>query len=123
MLKQTGCECSETKQVRYRWRLTVQSPGGTPDAGGHVDLTDDANWTTMGTIKANFITRGSREGRVFDQVQAEVSHIVETRSSRFSRSIHPMWRLVFQGRKFNIVAAVDKNEERQVVQIHLTEVI
>jgi len=117
------CACPTTAGKRYRWTMTVQSPSGTADEFGHTDLTDDANWTTAGNIKANFITKGTKEGRVFDQVQAEVTHIIETRSTSLSRSIHPEDRIVFDGRKFNVTGSYDLNEERQVVQVLLTEVV
>jgi head-tail adaptor len=117
------CACPETGRKRYRHTVRIESPGGTADESGHVDLTDDANWTSIGNVKANFITKGSREGRIFDQVQAEVTHIIETPSTVLSRSIHPEDRVVFDGRKFNVTAAYDVNEERHEVQVHLTEVV
>ena len=123
MLKQSQCECEGMAAVRYRHTLTVQSPAGTPDAGGHPDLTDPDNWDSIGNIRANFITRGGREGRVFDQVSAEVTSIVETPWNNFSRSIHPNMRLLFGTRIFNIVSAFDVDESRQKVRIHITEVI
>lgn len=102
--------------------MTIEEPGGTPDAAGHVDLTLDANWDRSGRIKVRFITKGGREGRIFDQVQAEVTHVVETRATAFSRRILPAWRGRFDGRKFNITAAFNVNEERRgIVQLHLTE--
>src|SRR5690606_39673685 len=117
------CACPTTAGKRYRWSMTVQSPSGTADEFGHTDLTDDANWITAGNIKANFITKGTKEGRVFDQVQAEVTHIIETRSTSLSRSIHPVDRIVFGERKFNVNGSYDTDQERQAEQVMLTEVV
>lgn len=121
MLKHSQCECDPSKIKNYRYTLTVHSPGGTADAGGHVDLTDDDNWTTEGTIKANFVTKGGREYINGERVNAEVSHLLETPSNNFSRSIETSWRLTFQGRKFGILAAYDKDEMRQEVHLQVKE--
>lgn len=114
-------DCPAAKS--YRYTLTVQTPGGTAGDDGHVDLTSDANWDTAGTIKGNFLTRGGRESRIFDQVQGEVTGIIETPSNNFTRSIHPESRLVFETRKLNVQAVIDVDERRQIVHIHYTEVV
>lgn len=109
----------------YRWTLTVQKPNPAASAGdgGHVDWTDDDNWTDAGIIKGRFLSRGGRESKVFDQVQAETSLIVETPSTGFSRRIHPNWRLVdCDDIKFNIIAAYDVDRERRKVRLELVEV-
>jgi hypothetical protein len=46
---------------------------------------------------------------------------LETISTNFSRGILPSWRLVFGSRKFEILSAVDVNEERRMVQIEAKE--
>ena len=94
------CECpSKSAPNKYRYWITVQSVTGTADASGHIDLSDDSNWSSAGTIKGNFLSRGGREGKIFDQVQVEASHIVETPSTPFSRAINETQRLQFDSRK------------------------
>ena len=115
------CACPEVATKRFRWTVAVQSPSGTPDAHGHVDLTDAANWTALGNIRVNFITQGAREKFTYDQTHAEVTHMLETRSTTLSRSIQPDDRVIFDGRTFNVTGVYDVNEERQVVHIMLTE--
>lgn len=118
-----NCGCKTEERVRYRHRVTVQKPKTTQDGAGHVNLTEDANWTNAGTWQVRFITRGGRESRVFDQVQAETTHIVEGHSTPFTRTIIPKWRLKFGTRVLNITAAYDVNEERGKVRCECTEAV
>lgn len=109
----------------YRHKLTVEQVKSDASAGddGHVDLTDDDNWEAADTIKGRFISKGGREGRIFDQVEAEVTDIVETPSSDFSRSIHPKQRIKdTDGVKYNISAAYDVDRQRKVVRLELVKV-
>src|SRR5687768_5420357 len=99
MLKQSQCGCEGAK--RY-YTLTVQSPAGTAGADGHVDLTSSSNWTTQVTIKANFFSKGGREFVSGQKVQADVSHLLDTASTNFSRAIEPEWRLTMDSRIFHI---------------------
>lgn len=118
--------CEKKPRPKYRHTLTVQTPdpNATPGDGGIVDLTNDDNWADAGTIKGNFISRGGRESRVFDQVEAEISDIVETPSTGFSRTIHPKMRILDSDSvKYNISAAYDVDRVRRVVRIHLVKVL
>jgi SPP1 family predicted phage head-tail adaptor len=120
MLRQSQCDCGNGEAKRWH-TLTVQSPAGTAGSDGHIDYTDDANWTTEGKIKAYFVSRSGREFVQARQVQADHTQTVETISSNFSRGILPSWRLVFGSRKFEIASVVDLNEMRQTVQIEVKE--
>lgn len=102
-------------------RVVIERPNTTGDAAGHVDLSDDSNWTEVGKRWAAFVTRGGREARVFDQVQAETSHIIELQSDSLTRTIIPKWRLKLGTRKFNISAAYDVDENRKRVRVEATE--
>jgi head-tail adaptor len=108
---------------RYHYRVVIQEPSGEPDATGHVDLTDPANWKQYTAIRVNFITKGGREGRMFDQIQSQVNLLAHTRSTKQTRGIHPDMRLIHDGRTFNISAAYDVNESKDVVQLELIEVV
>ena len=108
---------------RYPKWLTIEKPSATKDAAGHVDLSVDSNWSQIHKIKGRFITKGGREGRIFDQVHADVTHVIETRSTAFSRTLIPKWRLKMDGRKFNIAAAYDVDEARKIVRIEAIEAV
>lgn len=101
--------------------LTVQSPSGTAGDDGHFDPTDSDNWTTEGTIRGSFTSRGGREFIKGQKVSADVSHVIEVPSTSFSRSIQPEWRVRFDSRTFQVVAAYDVNEARQTVRIEVRE--
>lgn len=116
------CECSTKQRTRYRHWITVESISGTADASGHIDLSVSSNWSSAGKIKGNFISRGGRESFKYDQVQVDASHIVETPSTTFSRSINETYRLSFNSRIYNILLADDVDQARETVRLYLTEV-
>lgn len=113
------CGCDHAGE-RNR-RVTVESPSGTADAAGHVDLTIDSSWTDEGQRWAKVITRGGSESRVFNQVQAETTHIVEMNSDGLTRTIIPKWRLKLGNRNLNITAAYDVDDQRQTVRCECIE--
>jgi head-tail adaptor len=115
-------KCSDCQQKpRYRYTLTLQSITGTADSYGQIDLTDDDNWTNLGTILANFMSKGGREFTQAQRVQADVSMLAETPSNNFSRSITPAMRIIYKSRVLQITAAYDVDEQRETVRIHLME--
>ena len=116
--------CTPCKEMPVMTRrVTLQKPntGVAADAGNHVDLTDDDNWLTVATRKCIIKTRGGSESYRFAQVQAEVTHLIDMRSDSVTRQVGPTWRLDFEGRKFDIVAAYDVDESRRTVRIHAVE--
>jgi len=116
------CQCSAPPTTVYRHWVTIQQPSGTPDASGHIDWEDSSNWSSYGQLKVNFLSRGGREGRVFDQIQVEATHIAEAPSTTASRAVDESMRLVFDSRNYNITLVDDVDESRQVVRLYLTEV-
>lgn len=113
------CDCDSIGQ-RNR-RLAIERPKTTPDNAGHVDLSQDSNWTEVGKRWASMTTRGGRESRVFDQVQAEVSHLIGLPYDSLTKTIIPKWRLKMGTRRFNITAAYDVDEERRTIRVEATE--
>jgi head-tail adaptor len=99
------------------------NPSATPGADNRVDLTLNSNWIPVNSRAATFKTRGGTEGRIFNQVQAEVSHIIEMRSDPLTRQINPTWRLRYRQQVFNIVAAFDVDMRKKIVRIHAIEVV
>lgn len=82
----------------------IQRPGTTPDAGGHVDLTQNSNWNPVGSRKFRFVSHGGREGRVFDQVQAETTHVLELTEDPLTKTILPKWRMKYGSAYLNFTA-------------------
>jgi head-tail adaptor len=60
------------------------SPTAVPDGGGHVDPTDDANWTVYCTRRANVVGTGSRE-----QVSPDMSQMTTLNSYRVTLRYDP----------------------------------
>lgn len=116
------CNNCQEMPPRFIQTITVERPRTTAvDDSGQIDLNDDANWITVGQIKANIITKGGSESYLFKQVHAETDMIVKSPSTEISRSIVPSWRLRFQGRKLNVIASDLINLTGRVVQTEVTE--
>lgn len=113
--------CQEKFDYRSMHRVSVQRPAGTPGVSGHVDLSDDSNWQSMGSRWASFKTRGGSEGVLFDQVQADVSHVIEMPYDSLTRTIGPRWRLTMQGRVFHITNVHDVDEQRRRIRVYAAE--
>lgn len=113
------CDCPETPVFRHT--LTVEKPGTTVDAAGHVDLTDDANWVTVGNVRASFKTKGGREWFVFKQTQAETTLVADMPATTISRAIIPKWRLRFGARKMEVVASYLIDETGQIWRVEVKE--
>lgn len=103
-------------------RVSIEKPRDNPGADGHTDLENPANWRTVDSRACRFVTKGGREGMVFQQVRAEVTHVIEMRSDPVTRGILPTWRLRMDCRVFNVTAAYDKDERKQTVYVEVTEV-
>lgn len=115
--------CDEMKLLDQR--VSIERPKSSDNAGpdGHVDLTDPANWELVEFRQCRFLSRGGREGRAYLQVRADVSHIIEFNSDPLTRGIQSTWRFgLGECRKFNVVAAFDKDEKKQKVWCHVVEV-
>jgi len=111
----------KTGSGRFRTPVVIQKPRTATDAVNHADLSVDANWEDVASDRAAFQTRGGSESRVFDQIQAETTHLIELRSSPISRSIIPTWRLRIGHRKFNVRAAYEVDERGRLLRIEATE--
>lgn len=114
-----GNNCGE--HVRYPYKLTVQKPSATLDSAGHIDLTDDDNWTTAYVIRGRFLSSGGREFQQAKQTFAELTHVIETPSTPGTRTIQARWRVLWGTRTFEIKAAYDVDEARRIVRLETTE--
>lgn len=85
----------------------VQKPGTTPDAAGHVDLSQASNWSAAGTRRFRFLRHGGREGRVFDQVQADTTHVLEMQLDSLTKTMLPKWRIKYGTSLLNITAVYE----------------
>jgi SPP1 family predicted phage head-tail adaptor len=116
--------CSPCKtQRKLRNRITVEQVKESPTVDGNdeVNLTLDANWETYITRDCAFESLSGTERFASEAIQAGQTHRIWLRSDSYSRAITTRMRVQFEGRKFNILAAVDKNEERLWVRLDVAE--
>ena len=104
---------------RFDKRITLQSRSATLDAyGQQID-----SWSDIATVWANVKPIGGREKLKAIQVDSILSHTV---AIRYNASFMPprtvdAWRIVYNGRLFNIMAAMDLNEERKYIIFDCSE--
>lgn len=103
--------------------VTVEKVSATPDAGGDIDETDDANWVACGSEWVAFTTKGSREFFRNQQVAEDITHQITMRWSVKSSSYTTGMRLKMDGRKFNIAAPpINVDEKNEWLLIATKEV-
>lgn len=117
-MARTGLVCGRLPKQK---RVGIQRINGTADAAGHIDLTSDDSWTTVGKRWAQIITRGGKENYRFNEVKADVVALVEMRSDSLTRSVTSRDRLTLGSRILDIDAAYDMNEAREKVVCHVVE--
>lgn len=107
---------------RYIRTLTVEKQGTTVEDDGQPD-TDDSNWISQGTIKANFKTDGGSETHSNKQTQAHTVTTITTPKTTLSMSLttDPSQRLRWGTRIFNIEAAWRNDETGREVTIKAIE--
>jgi head-tail adaptor len=113
--------CKDEPRLTDRVTIEKPDPAATAGAGGHVDLSDDDNWTTVASRYASVRTRGGLEARAAEQTQGVNLLMVEMRSDPVTRTIQPNWRLKLDTRVFNIEAAYDIDNAKQFVRCEVKE--
>ena len=94
-------------------RITLQSRSATLDDYGQ----QSNSWTDVATVWANIKPVSGREKMKAMQVDSILSHTVAV---RYNATFMPprtvdAWRIVYNGRYFNIIAAMDLEEARQYI--------
>jgi head-tail adaptor len=115
--------CKSEPVLNSRITIEKPDPAATAGASGVVDLTDDDNWTEVGSRDASVKTPGGNEAQSLQQVQAFVYRTIEMRSDSTTRSIIPTWRLRLDGKKLNIRTAYDVDNARQWVRVETQEAV
>lgn len=122
------CACP-AMPPRMTSRLQIQKPndGATPDAAGHVELSDDANWISVGSRPCNVFTRGGSEKWRFNQVSAEISRIVHFQYGPLAKQIQPRWRLRKNDsgtmKAWDVATAFIVDDAKKIIEVHCTEVV
>ena len=106
---------------RRNVKVVIQAKGTNPDATGHKVPNWDGDTFER---SAAVITRGGAENRRFDQLRAEVSHIVYLVYDSRTRGITPAdFRLKLGDRVLNIGAAFDIDQAHAEIELHCTEIM
>ena len=81
------------------------------------------SWTRLLETRAAMATTGGREFADGGGTAADVTHVLRIRSSRLARTITPKNRLIHDGRTFEILAAVDRDGRRRVIDLQCKEAV
>lgn len=98
-------KCCTTNTPKLNNLVTVHAlkTSLTPNAGGHVDETDETKWRQVGREWAAVKTMGTREVVIDDQVRAFSTHEWTIRCPRNGESPYTTgMQLRMGGRRFNI---------------------
>lgn len=104
----------EAGKIRHKIVIERLNPNATPDAAGHIDETDSANWEAFWRPWANLIPRNSREFIGADRVQADITHQIEIRYSDKAYQVSSDMRVKYGNRRFNILSEPYDVDERRV---------
>jgi|CXWL01.1.fsa_nt_gi SPP1 family predicted phage head-tail adaptor len=110
----------EVGAARRNDLVTVEIDEGTKDASGH----HVPDYAAKFDRSAEVLTRGGAETRKFDQLRADVSHIVKVTYDPETKLIRPRThRLDLDGRKLNIGASFDVDNKHVEIELHCTEIV
>jgi SPP1 family predicted phage head-tail adaptor len=111
---QTQAAGERNKRVIVEWNDPVTNADGQ----------QTENWVRKFPHWAEIVPRAGREARRFDQVRAEVDHIIRMLHTSLSSQIKPAdWRVKFGTRVFNIGAAFTVKEQQAIVELQCTEIV
>jgi len=114
-----------TQAGQFHKEVVIRKPDpeATRDASGRVDLSDDKNWTTHAHRFARFVNQAGREFFQAQQVQADVTDIVELFYDKETASITPTYRLEFDDRKLEILSVFNVAERNTTMKLVCKEAV
>ena len=101
----------------YDKRVTFEVLNGTPNAHGEIDNTDPANWKDYTVAYCSVMSKGGREFWKVDQVSADVSHVWHTQWTEKLDNLTTDMRLTWEGRTYEILAAIDIDLAHEEIEI------
>jgi SPP1 family predicted phage head-tail adaptor len=102
---------------KYNRKITVQQLSGSADAHGHIDNTDNSNWSTYTTAFAEVLSKGGREFWKVDRVEADVSHVWRCPYNSTLTAATPDMRLIHDSTTYEILSVIDIDLEHEEVEI------
>ena len=109
--------CRTSRQYRYPVRVERPRAGATRDDGGHVDLTDDANWETHCEGHAAVQASSGREFTLGQQVMADTDYVLTMPANKLTLAVDATMRVVRKGDGLtvNLTAAYPAGEDGREV--------
>lgn len=104
----------------YDRRITIQQHDGTTDSLGEIDPSPE-HWDDYYDTYARLQTRGGKEFFKADQVDGEISTVVEIPWTRAAATITRNMRAVCGSRQLNIAAVIDVDDQHEKINLHCTE--
>lgn len=99
----------------------LERPRGEADAGGHLDLSDNNNWESLGDFWLKLHGQGSREFYRERQVQADITHVADVPWSSVTADITTDMRWNDGERILNITGAYDVDDAHRVVRMRCVQ--
>jgi SPP1 family predicted phage head-tail adaptor len=87
-------------------RITIQAPTKVSDGMGNYTVT----WSTIATVYAAVWPVSAKERIQGMAVTTTITHRIRI---RFRRVFRTGWRILYGGRYFNVVSAIDPNEDHE----------
>ncbi len=97
-----------------RHSITIEERGGTPDAGGGMAV----SWSTYATAQANVKPLSGSEALRAHHLEGRVTHRIVL---RYRSGVTTDMRVLYDGRYFNIRAAINVEERGRWLEIHAEE--
>lgn len=102
---------------QYDRLITVEQFSGSADAHGHIDITDNSNWSTYTTAYAKCMTKGGREFWKVDKMEADVSHVWVCPYDTTLAAAAPKMRVKWNSTYFEIVSVINIDLANERIEI------
>jgi head-tail adaptor len=107
----------------YSRKVVIESLSGTEDAHGHIDNTDDSNWSQHVVSYASVITKGGKEFWKKETVDATVDQVWTCPYSKTLAAATPDMRLVSESVTYEIMSVIDIDLAHREVEIQTRKAV
>lgn len=115
--------CGGTRMLTRKVTVQKIKSGLTQNASGHIDETNDSNWTIAGTEWVELVTRGSREFFRGQEIAADITHQITMRWSKKAESYTTDMRIKYGTRTLHIAEPPKNVDEKNEWLVFATKEI
>jgi len=101
----------------YDRKVVIESLSGTEDTHGHIDNTDESNWSRYVNSYASVMSKAGKEFWRVDKVDATVSHVWTCPWSKTLAAATPDMRLIHESVTYEILSVIDIDLAHKQVEI------